>query len=311
MTQVLRSDNGSRWTQRSRLGTPAPGRVEFQQVAFSSDGELLVALEHKGGERLRWWRWRDERPLGEVTVSQGVAVQVLPSLGGLAVTDARFQVGLYSLEDGRPLRLGRVPDYEVRGLEVSPDGTRLAMHDLTGSVLLWDTRTWTSLGQLQGPQQEVARLAFSPDGKLLAAACLRGHVVVWDVASGNPILVHVEADEQFVSVAFHPEGTELVATTTGPRIQRFRLRDGGLAGTLQGPVAGSSRAAFSPDGGLLTVTRYGFSVLDARTSARVFRHEVDNDFYAANAAFSPDGTVIAWGEDDGTVGLWGLPTESR
>ncbi|WP_163867454.1 WD40 repeat domain-containing protein [Myxococcus eversor] len=313
MKQVLRPDNGNRWSLLGRWGTPSQQRAEYQKVGFSPSGHLLVTLEHRGDERLRWWHWQEGRReslAGEVVVPKGVAMQALPALGGIAVTNTRFELGLYAESCGALLRQAKLPDHESWGLVASADGTRLAMHDQGSGVLLWDTGTWTALGRLAGPQQEVVGLAFSPDGQWLAAACLRGRVVLWNARTGQLAHVHAEEEEQFVNVAFDPSGEQLVATTTGPRIQRFHVGDWSLGGTLSGPVPGSRHAAFSPDGGLLAVTKFGFLVLGVDEGARVFRYEVDNDFYGSNAVFSPDGTTVAWGEPDGTVGLWGIASPS-
>ncbi|WP_338863072.1 hypothetical protein [Myxococcus stipitatus] len=268
-----------------------------------------MSLERHGNERLRWWRWSGaatmETQASEVIIPQGLAARPIPAVGGIAVTDERGRLSLFALDDGRLLRQSELPRRETWALAANNHGTLLAMHDLMSGVLLWDAVAWTSLGRLEGPQTEVAGFAFSPDGRLLAVACLKGRVVIWEVPSGRCVHVHEERDTWFTNVAFHPSGTELVATTTSERIQRFRVGDWNLTGTLSGPPAGSSYAAYSPEGNWFAATKGGFCVYETRTNTCLLHHDVDNDFYYSNAVFSPDGTAVAWGEPDGTVSLWG------
>ncbi|QSQ12441.1 WD40 repeat domain-containing protein [Myxococcus landrumensis] len=297
------------WSRLALWGVPSSRDAEYQGVSFSPGGELLVTLEHQGAERLRWWRWHGakapEALAGEVVIPQGVAARPLPLLGGIAVTDQRFHISLRAVEDGRLMRQEALPGREAWGLTANRQGTLLAMQNFTGGVLLWDVETWASLGRLEGPQEDVTGLAFSPDGRLLAASSLEGRIVVWEVPSKRLVHVHEERDAQFTHPAFTPDGTELVAPTTSQRLQRLHVSDWSPAGTFAGSLAGMSSVDFSPDGGLFTTTKGGFRVFDTRTNTCLLHHDVDNDFYYSNSAFSPDGTAVAWGEPDGTVSLWG------
>ncbi|WP_338863078.1 hypothetical protein [Myxococcus stipitatus] len=302
------------WSRLASWGVPSSKDPEYQAISSPPGGDLLVALEHQGAERLRWWRWRGatapETLVGEVVIPQGVAASPLPSMGGIAVLDQRSNLSLRAVDDGRVLRRGTLPGHETSDLTANHQGTLLAMHDSARGVLLWDTRTWTALGRLDGPQEEVAGIVFSPDGRLLAAACLDGRVVVWEVSSGRCLHVHEEHDTWFTSAAFTPDGTELVTTSTSQHLQRFHVSDWSLAGTFAGSPAGMSSVDFNPEGALFATTKYGFRVFDTKTNTCLLHHDVDNDFYYSNAAFSPDGTAVAWGEPDGTVSLWG-PTPAE
>ncbi|WP_204484469.1 WD40 repeat domain-containing protein [Archangium primigenium] len=190
-------------------------------------------------------------------------------------------------------------------LVIRPDGARLAINDLDGNILFWDVARWCAISSVQAP--ECAGMAFSPDGTLFAAACLTGRAIVWDADSGRVVhTIELEAGSSCLDVAFHPDGQILAVTTWGSRLLRFSLREGRLVTPLVGPAAGARSAIFNPSGDLLTVTRFGFLALGVEDGERVFRHEVDNDFYGSNVVFSPDGHFLAWGEPEGTVGIWGL-----
>ena len=64
----------------------------------------------------------------------------------------------------------------------SPDGGTLASASRDNTVILWDVKTRTPLGEpLAGHTDEVWGVAFSPDGGTLASASKDGTVILWDV----------------------------------------------------------------------------------------------------------------------------------
>ncbi len=62
-----------------------------------------------------------------------------------------------------------------------PDGKRVALGSLDGSVKEIDLATRKTLRTLAGHHRPVAMLAYSPDGRLLASAGWDCDVRVWNV----------------------------------------------------------------------------------------------------------------------------------
>jgi WD40 repeat protein len=69
---------------------------------------------------------------------------------------------------------------------------------------------------------------------------------------------------------------------------------------------GTSTMSFSPSGELLVAGDRDFSALDSHSEASLYAHSGESDERRSDAVFSPDGRFIAWGLDDGAVGLWGV-----
>jgi WD40 repeat protein len=81
-------------------------------------------------------------------------------------------------KEGEAMKSGR-----AQRLAFSPDGKRLASHDLGGTVTVWDL----SSGQVALPLAEVrgskgVHLAFSADGHRLLAFSDQGEITTWDAS---------------------------------------------------------------------------------------------------------------------------------
>jgi WD40 repeat protein len=142
----------------------------------------------------------------------------------------------------------------VASLAFSPDGTLLAAGN--EHIRLWRVADG-ALVQTLPPQTEaelVCGLAFAPDGTTLAAGSGDNAVRLWRVSDGALLyaLVGREAAEYVRSVAFAPSGRLLAAGMSAScAVQVWRIPEGTLVRTPEGPPGGVSGVAFSPDGAFL------------------------------------------------------------
>jgi WD40 repeat protein/DNA-binding SARP family transcriptional activator len=208
------------------------------------------------------------------------------------------------------------------GSTFSPNGHTLVTYGEDGLIRLWAVPTEKPIGQpLRGHEGTVIGAAFSPDGHTLVTVGVNdGTLRSWAVPSGRPIdrrdLAGDIGEGQLQSMAIS-RTTGLIALGIGggpkglvllvdPHSRRTRR-------VLTPPTnAGALIVGFSPDGKRLAAnTDAGVLIFDVRTGARQGQPLTGHEGAVNDVRFSPDGTAIASGGDDGRVILWDTASGAR
>jgi WD40 repeat protein/serine/threonine protein kinase len=157
---------------------------------------------------------------------------------------------------------------QIRTLQFSPDGQKLAVADGNGSVYLCDRMTMETRA-FHAHELPILSLAFSPDGHTLATGSSDETIQLWEVATLAQMARNIDGQIGPVcSLAFSPDGKFLAS------------------GGQDSPVR--------------------FWNLDAvAATALVTNLKTDK---AGNFAFSPDTTLMAAGCLDNTVKIWDVTT---
>ncbi|MHC5211782.1 MAG: protein kinase domain-containing protein, partial [Planctomycetota bacterium] len=205
------------------------------------------------------------------------------------------------------------PDARLGAL--SADGGRAAV--VAGDALhLIDTRSGveTQVPGLGGP--DVLDLALSDDGGLLVL--LRDHAVQWIDARTGDVSFAVEKEDAHRGssrLALSSDGRTVAVSPAGSTGEQCTIRrwDGGDQVATGSPLENHSSIkahALSPDGSLLAV---GFrlsldvAVFDAVTGKRLARDQSVHKARVTALGFSQDGSLLATGDEQGTIGLWTSP----
>jgi WD40 repeat protein/serine/threonine protein kinase len=245
-------------------------------LAFSPDGQMLAS----GGfdQIIRVWDLTNKnQPLAPLLLRGHAAPVACLSFSpdGQSLV-SRSEDGLAKLwqiapgHEGSALISGREVLYDV-GL--SPDGCRLASVGEKGAVNLWDLPTRRRI-LLPGHTDLVMCTAFSSDGRILATGSADRTVRLWDASNHTAIAV-LTNEFPVGSLAFSPDGRRLIA---GGSI--FSHRHGGLAGLRFWDVP-SRRATGAVQG---------------------------DDSDIVEVGLSAEGSLLATGHKDGSVGLWDAET---
>jgi WD40 repeat protein/ankyrin repeat protein len=226
--------------------------------------------------------------------------------------------------------------WHVQDMAFSPDGSLLAAGAWSG-LTLWDTSTWTLVAELESPDgrsHSADEVAFSPDGSLLVSADY-DTLFLWDVTSRrNLATLDVQAQLGNPVVAFNSNGTLLA--TGGEVLRLWGVTEVGSA-PAEPPAAetedetslpetdetaaglilfaapsyvfeGSEfgRLALSPGGqwlALADTVECTVQLRDTRTGEISHSFELGQGTVCGAMAFSPDGTILAAGTEEGGIRL--------
>ncbi|SBW22496.1 WD40 repeat-containing protein [Candidatus Protofrankia californiensis] len=172
------------------------------------------------------------------------------------------------------------------------------------------------------PAQEPRSIAFAPDGTVLAA-CWGQQVLLVDPDGPRPLRTLTGHTAAVRSVAFSPDGTTLATGGDDHTIRLWEAATGQQTRRLSGHTGAVRSVAFSPDGTTLATGsddgtvqlwdatgRPGNRRPGNRRPDRITDHTHDVH-EVQTLAFSPDGTTLATGSDDGTVQLWDVISSRR
>jgi WD40 repeat protein/uncharacterized membrane protein len=190
----------------------------------------------------------------------------------------------------------------------SPDGERIATAGHGAAVQLW-AADGTPLARLGAPLERASALAWSPDATMLAVL-VRGSIAgIW--RTDGTLLATLEdprASGNATEIRWSPDGETLVTFGDDKRATLWSV-DGSLRATLEGHGATVSWAMWSPDGRLVTASRWNdprarIWTADGKLERALAGHE--QGIHAA--VWSPDGQWLVTASEDATARIVELAT---
>lgn len=310
--------------------------VGVRSLAYAPDGTTLIlgrytpdvlAIDADSGRPIRTLVGHEKNVL---------AVAYLPRGNTLITADADGTVFLWDPASGKTQGSLSQPG-GVRSVAVSPDGKRLAMTAAgpRGAARLWDLATLRPLHTFDYQEEFVSHASFSPDGRWLALSTYAGYIVLHDAATwqlwmsfrngGGAYVAAFSPDGRWLAGAFgssvavyridrsadEPTKKEVAALVAKFNDDSYALReaahralaDVGMMAEPQLRTALSSESAEVRWRSRKLLSRLG----EPESAIRLAGHQGD----IACLSFSPDGRVLASGDDRGvirivSVGDWKL-----
>ncbi|XP_038670432.1 WD repeat and SOCS box-containing protein 1 [Scyliorhinus canicula] len=253
--------------------------IEWHRFKFGQD-QLLLATGLSNGRIKIWDVYTGKFLLNLLDHNDVVRDLTFAPDGSLILVSASRDKTLrvWDLkDDGNMVTVLRGHHNWVYCCAFSPDSTILCSVGAGKAVFLWNIENYTMIRKLEGHLNDVVSCEFSPDGALLATASHDTRVIVWDPHRGSILL---ELGHLF------PPPTPIFAGGANDRWVRS--------------------VAFCHD---------GLHIASIADDKMVRFWGIDGDCPAEVAplsnglccAFSPNGSVLATGTQDGSVHFWATP----
>lgn len=292
-------------------------------LTWAPDGSSLLL---GATDLLRWVPGGEPVTLVRTKANQTVEHVAWAGDGGLIAASLSDGTLLLADPEAASLRFESAP-HLVNDLALSADGRSLATGGHDGKVALFETASFSRTASLKAGGAEVIQVAFQPDGRLVSAA-KDGGLVTWDVQSGEPIGRLRGYGQALNSIAWSPDGRWIAAGGIFGTVTLWDANTGEPATRLQGHRQAVSRLVWSPDGSRLATIAAEPTVLVWDPASGAVLHRLafsqptaDAAFAlmpdgtpmgsiqegnAVTAAFSPDGSLLAVGDENARIVLWDL-----
>jgi WD40 repeat protein len=280
-------------------------RTSFSQVNPIAGWKLLAVLETD--KALEIWnvatgKIQAQYDKNDVKVTSMTASPVKPEV---AFCEESGQVSVWDLNTSSFTIIKETGGYYR--LSYSPDGKVLAGFEFGEepkefSILVWDTTTRQLLHSMEGQAGIVSSRVFSPDGKRIVSTSYDRTIKVWEPASGQLLFTLPYPDLPFMYLEFSADGKSLIFIGT-TQAQVWDLASNKTLRTFNFKFE-IERATYSPQTGILAIAAQ--DQLELWNTSTGFKEYAfpDHSVEITVIAFSPDGSRLAYGDDNGRLFLW-------
>ncbi|ETO34877.1 WD-40 repeat-containing protein, partial [Reticulomyxa filosa] len=135
----------------------------------------------------------------------------------------------------------------VKGIQFSPDGTKILSYSSDKTIRIWDTLSRKQLHVLEGHSDTIHAVQFSHDGSKIVSCSLDKTIRIWDALSGQQLQL-LKGHSYFVSlVEFSSDDSKIVSCSSDYAIRIWEVSSGKQIKSLDGHLSWVFDVKFSPD----------------------------------------------------------------
>ncbi len=277
------------------------------RVMFSPTGRMLVSSSKDKTARV----WDVESGLERIALgghTDTVHTAIFSSDGDqIATVSEDKTIKLWDPKTGREL-LSIDSPIPATNLAMSPDGKVLVtghwFHD--PMLRFWDVASGELTCSVKAHKAGPWSMEFFGDGtRVVTAAIDESSIVVWDSSTCEKISTYEGEADTGYGVSFGPDNKlrALQILNGGRSLKLVDIETGTDRASFSGDDAILADAVFSPDGSRLVTSdeRGILRIWDTATGQELLSFSASSG--DSRLAFSPDGTILAIGDTDGTIKL--------
>ncbi len=245
---------------------------DVRALAFSRNGKYLASGHNH--DKVHVWDTSTWKKITSIRASKTVNSLSFDGVSSvLAIARDDDKILLWDIKKDESYKKLKGHSGDVKAIDYSPDGLRLASGSRDNSAIIWDAISGDKIKVLNGHSNNVEAISYSPDGKYLVSGSNDNSIIIWDAKTGNYIDTLAGHAERICTLSFVPNSNILAS---------------GDCIILKGPFGVPIRHS----GGACKVIFW-----DVQTFKSI--KSIDGDCGLSCAVFSPDGKYFVTGHASG------------
>lgn len=279
-------------------------------LGFSKDNARLYTLTGNAGNKVLTWEVSTGVRTSEVEIEGRITHSALRAGENRLYTGSLDNsVRVVDLSTGKTLSTLEGHKAFVFGLDVSPDGSRLASTSWNEErpIRIWNLKE----GKLErdlGTRAFTVVVRFSPDGKILAGGLGVKGISFWNAETGDPLGQIEDFEESVSDIVFSPDGKTIASGGGSTRVRLWNVETGKEILPVPGHKQAVRGVRFSPDGRTIATMSQDRTarLWEARTGKEL--SVLPHPSGILDLQFSPDGKTLVTAEANQSTRLWDAKT---